>query len=66
MTNQIVNRVHGHRRETPKDVWWIPPDCYKAISSSNKSETIGWNAKDWSPLFVINNVDCIPFSIDHN
>ena len=29
------------------------------------SETIGWNAHDWSPLFSITKESCVPFTLDH-
>lgn len=29
------------------------------------SETIGWNAVEWSPLFAITKEHCVPFLLDH-
>ena len=62
-SNQVVNKVYGHRRETPTEVLWITEQS-KALSSSKMTETIGWNAVDWSPLFAITKDACVPFVRD--
>lgn len=55
--------MHGHKNETPAEVYWIAEST--ALSTSKMNETIGWNAIEWSPLFSITKESCVPFTLDH-